>query len=60
MLSIRSLLPHWPGLPADLRDALAHLDPRDGFALLESAELLAARLEIDLEDACELVGVTVH
>ena len=60
MLSIRSLLPHWPGLPVDLQSALAHVDPDDDRALLESAALIAARLDLDLDDARELVGVRSH
>lgn len=57
MLAVRSLLAHWPGVPADLRRTLRDVDPRDPFALVESADLLAEVMGLDREDACELVGV---
>lgn len=55
--AIRSLLAHWPGLSDDVRHALRDVDPRDPFALVESADLLAELADLDHEDACELVGV---
>jgi hypothetical protein len=57
MLAVRSLLAHWPGVPAGLRRTLRDVDPRDPFALVESADLLAEVMHLDRDDACELVGV---
>ena len=57
MLSIRSLLAHWPWLPAQVREAVHSLDDQDPDALLESAELLVHSVGVDLEDARELVGL---
>jgi hypothetical protein len=57
MLSVRSLLAHWPWLPADVREGIRNLDQLDPYWLMESAEMLVRRTGVDLEDACELVGL---
>jgi hypothetical protein len=57
MLSALPLLPHWPGLPAEVRNAVLHLDASDPCALVATADLLVRRMDLDLAEACELVGI---
>ena len=57
MLSVRSLLAHWPGLSAHVRRAIRDVDAGDPYALVEVANLLAESTGLDVEDACELVGI---
>jgi len=57
MLSVRSLLAHWPWLPADIREAIRSLDQRDPYPAIESAEMLMQCVGVDLEDACALVDL---
>jgi len=57
MLSVRSLLAHWPGLSAAVRRVILDVDAGDPYALAVLADLLAESTDLDIEDACALVGV---
>jgi len=57
MLSVRSLLAHWPWLPADIRKAVRRLDQRDPYPVMEAVDILMHCAGVDLENACVLVGL---